>query len=100
MKFVCPNPQIWNEIYSKLTEFYKENYEKIKTPPPIPLILNGWVFSSDLDKKNRWDETIQWAKNHSCLNLIPELKDSEKYTVETMTIIENDPYGFNEDEKN
>lgn len=51
MKFVCPNPQIWNEIYSKLTEFYKENHEKIKTPPPIPLILNGWVFSSDLDKK-------------------------------------------------
>ena len=99
MKFICPNPQIWNEIYTSLTEFYQKNKNKIGTRPPVPLILNGWVFSSDLDKKIRWEETIKWAKENDCSGLIPEIKESDKYKVENMSIIIDDPYGFEEDDE-
>ena len=49
--------------------------------PPMPLILNGWVFSNDHDKNRRWLDTIEWAKEHGLSELIPELKDGEKHLV-------------------
>lgn len=100
MEYICPKPQVWNEIYNKLMQYYEENIGKIKKPP-VPLILNGWVFSSDYEKKMRWQETIEWAKENNCIKLIPEIEERDKYIVETMCIIIDDPYGFEErkDEK-
>jgi len=95
MVFVCPNPQPWNEIYSRLKQEY-EKRDEIEEKPPVPLILNGWVFSSDLEKKVRWEETISWAKKNNLTQLIPVLTDGEKYYVEKMSIIASDPYGFEE----
>jgi hypothetical protein len=41
--------------------------------------LDGWAFSSDAEKRERWNETILWAERQGLLSLIPELKESEKY---------------------
>ena len=49
------------------------------TPPPMVLILSGWTMSNDYEKKDRWARTIDWAEQNNCSNLIPEVKDGEKY---------------------
>ncbi len=99
MEFVCPQPMIWQEIYQRLTIFYLKNKNKIKKGPPKCLILNGWVYSTDYAKKLRWKETVEWAQENGCSELIPELKKAEKYEVnkiEPILIQEEDPYGFND----
>ena len=96
MEFVCPQPLIWNDTHKKLSEFYSKNKERISNPPPIPLILNGWIYSTDYQKKLRWEETIKWAQINDCGYLIPALRGSERYMVNEIkpTLIqEEDPYG-------
>ena len=39
--------------------------------PPVPLILAGWNFSEDWQKKDRWLEIIKWANDNGCSDLIP-----------------------------
>jgi hypothetical protein len=68
--FVCPLPSIWNDIYSQLCQV--ANSKGIERPP-IPLILNGWVMSSDLEKMARWKDTLTWAAKHGLSSEIPEL---------------------------
>lgn len=53
--------------------------------PPIPLILSGWQFSSDQDKQQRWQATLQWASERDLSNLIPEFKPDELYFTECLT---------------
>jgi len=55
--------------------------------PPIPLILGGWWASSDLQKHTRWNDTVKWAQNNGCAELIPELNSHEKYEVDKMTTV-------------
>lgn len=77
--FLCPFPNRWSEIYNDLCEAYEAS-AGIKLPsivserrsvggPPTPLILNGWVFSNDDDKQERWQETLRWAERHNLLHL-------------------------------
>ncbi len=86
--FICPIPSTWNEIYKDLCS----NYELItgkKLPntvleirnaggPPTPLILNGWVFSNDSDKRERWQETLEWAEKYNLLYLT-NVNDANRY---------------------
>ncbi len=67
MQRVCPNPEAWNEVY-KLLRDYAENVACTPSRPPTPLILNGWTFSNDVEKKERWDETVEWALANGCAN--------------------------------
>lgn len=78
--FICPNPERWKIIFETLCREYEKKYS-CKLPstvveirnaggPPTPLVLNGWVFSSDLDKALRFTETIHWAEKHGLSNLI------------------------------
>lgn len=80
MKFVCPQPIRWNEIYQGLYDAWKTKWLS-DNPPPVPLILNGWVFSDDFDKHHRWLYTIHWAQSMGLGHLIPELSENEKYQV-------------------
>ncbi len=64
MDYICPQPIRWNELYKKLCKAYEENLNIKKGTnhyrlpdtvtqiresggPPTPLILNGWIFSTD-----------------------------------------------------
>lgn len=80
MKFISPQPNKWHEIYQHL-KYHWENEIRIGTPPPVTLVLSGWNFSNDTDKKKRWEMTLNWADENNCKKLIPELKEEEKYYV-------------------
>ena len=62
---VCPKPLPWNDVYASLCDWWNAN-GKQGPPPPIPLILNGWVYSNDKEKLNRWTLTVQWAVSNGC----------------------------------
>ncbi|SMC81760.1 hypothetical protein SAMN02745168_2619 [Papillibacter cinnamivorans DSM 12816] len=79
LDYICPFPNRWNEIYENLCRAY-ENITGIILPktvveisnaggPPTPLILAGWAFTNDEDKKDRWQETLHWAEKHKLLHL-------------------------------
>lgn len=80
MKFVCPKPQSWLTVYDSLKAAW-ESAGCNDPSPPVPLILNGWIFSNDFDKNARWLDTIKWAVDHNVAHLIPELKADDKYEV-------------------
>ncbi len=77
--FICPLPQIWNEIHQNLTVALENNFSESIPKPPIPLILNGWTFSSDQDKSSRWKETLNWAEKYGFIDLIPKFSKTESY---------------------
>jgi hypothetical protein len=62
---VCPMPRVWNEIYTALSNAYNKNPNL--PPPPKPLILDGWHYSNDAEKKVRWLNTVYWI-----LDYLPE----------------------------
>lgn len=75
--FICPFPNRWNEIFEDLCKAYEalfklpSNVTDIRRSggPPTPLILSGWTFSNDDDKRERWQETLRWAEKHNLLYL-------------------------------
>lgn len=78
----------WNNIYLALKSAW-ETSGRTGDGPPVPLILNGWAFSSDLDKHRRWQNTLEWANQHGLAHLIPELSEAEKYLVAEEGICKN-----------
>jgi hypothetical protein len=64
---ICPIPRRWHEIHQQLLTV---SAERNVASPPRPLILNGWVFSNDIEKANRWTETVNWAKQHDLVDLV------------------------------
>jgi hypothetical protein len=82
-KFVCPQPVRWHEIHQKLDATWKAK-GAIGEPPPIPLILNGWAFSNDYEKSDRWLATIKWAEVNNSSHLIPDLIENDQYIVEEL----------------
>lgn len=78
MPLICPNPQPWDTVYQRLKAFATKN-SCTPSSPPIPLILNGWVYSNDLDKILRWRETVEWASANGCSDIIDQLLESDYY---------------------
>ena len=77
---VCPKPPIWASIDKKLSEFSGTHVCSPPTPPK-PLILAGWAYSTNKQKQDRWQETIDWAKPNSCIKNM-------------MTTVVTDTFGF------
>lgn len=92
MKFVCPLPVPWDEIYQALKERWEHGGKK-SPPPPVPLILNGWVFSNDVEKAKRWRQTLDWAETYGLESLIPGLRDDQKYMVSDLSSYRVGPMG-------
>ena len=85
MKRICPNPMPWKEVFERLSG-YAQSHNCIPPYPPKPLILAGWVYSSDTEKLIRWEAMISWAVNNGCSNLVEEIPDEDFYYVENLTI--------------
>lgn len=75
---ICPNPGRWHEIYERLLSACAE---RNLTKPPLPLILNGWVGTNDVEKAERWAETVDWAERHGLADLVT-VQPQDWYTVE------------------
>ena len=74
---ICPLPIIWNDMYKLMVrEIHTREsnwvvdtiYENYGTPPP--LVLNGWNFSTDDEKKERFLEHLNIANKNGKLGLI------------------------------
>lgn len=92
MNRICPKPSLWYKIYQNLEQYSRSN-RCIPPKPPKALVLSGWNYSNDLERKTRWDETVQWASANKCLDLIEGLSDSEYYEVEELTTYQIGPMG-------
>jgi hypothetical protein len=73
---ICPKPMPWNALHKKLSHHAKKAG---LSNPPVPLILSGWHFSSDSDKKNRWRETLRWAEDNNFKELAEDIPDHDFY---------------------
>jgi len=78
-KIICPQPKVWDEIYKKLKKKMSERKTTDIPEPPVPLILNGWWYSSDNEKRIRWEETILWCNKYNFSSQIPELSEEQSY---------------------
>jgi hypothetical protein len=68
-KRVCPQPQLWNELWEMLPN---KNRVGSVWEPPLPLILGAWWHTSDAEKRSRLFAHIQWAAEHDAL---PKIAD-------------------------
>lgn len=91
MTRVCPNPSPWNAVYQRLLHVWECRQDLPK--PPVPLILNGWVFTNDVDKMKRWQETLQWSQAAGCEAITSSLSDDDFYHVEEATSDRIGPMG-------
>ena len=74
---ICPNPVAWDKAYRRLMAHARG--QCLPDEPPRPLILAGWVHSSDAQKMERWRGTVEWAKANGCAEIVEQVDDF--YTV-------------------
>ncbi len=71
---VCPQPSRWNDVFMKLVE-YAEKHSCKPRQPPVPLVLAGWAYSNDVEKMQRWTETVRWASTNGCAAIVQDVAD-------------------------
>lgn len=81
MNFICPKPNVWHQLHMKLRDYWESVLLKEVEQPPVALVLSGWTMSNDIDKKDRWISTIEWAHKHGCSRLIEGIAETDKYYV-------------------
>lgn len=89
---ICPIASEWAKIHRELVEYSRT---KICLPPepPTPLILAGWAYSNDIDKKNRWQETFDWAVANGCSEFVLAVSDELFYRASKPTSYTVGPMG-------
>lgn len=92
MKRICPNPTPWHEVFEQLTK-YAQSHPCTPSSPPKPLILAGWAYSNDIEKMQRWEETLKWAAKNGCANLVSGISNSDFYFAENPTNYTVGPLG-------
>ena len=61
--------------------------------PPRPLILAGWVYSSDVEKRERWHATLAWAKAWEFEHIIGDIDPMDMHMVAVPTNYDTGPMG-------
>ena len=89
---VCPQPTAWHQIHKRLVAYSRQTPCR-PADPPVPLILNGWVFSNDVEKMERWQEMVEWATRNGCAELVADLAESDFYLVSEPTSYTVGPMG-------
>jgi hypothetical protein len=91
MTRVCPQPSTWNEVYKRLLQVAASRPDLREVP--VPLILAGWAWSNDLEKMDRWEMTVQWAKEAGCEEIVTAIADGDFRFVHVPTDYEVGPSG-------
>ena len=78
-RLYCPQPRMWNEIYSKLLRAWESKNDGKIPKPPVPLILAAWWEVGLIQKHFRWLDTIKWAEDYGFIELIPNLKEEDLF---------------------
>lgn len=67
---ICPQPQAWNRLWETLPGRTRQG---AGWQPPAPLILAAWAFSSDGEKRARFEQHLAWAEQQGALAQIRAL---------------------------
>jgi hypothetical protein len=64
---ICPQPQPWNRLWELLPGRIQRGggWE-----PPLPLILDGWWYSTDTQKSLRFQQHLDWASSHGATDAV------------------------------
>jgi hypothetical protein len=89
---ICPIASEWAKVHGELIE-YSRTTVCLPPEPPSPLILAGWAYSNDIDKKNRWQETVAWAVANGCSELVLSIPNDLFYRVSKPTSYTVGPMG-------
>ena len=74
----------WNEAFTRLTKSAKA-HPCTPPSPPKPLILTGWAYSNDVEKMPRWEQTVAWATDNGCIEVVTGMPDHDFYFVSEST---------------
>jgi hypothetical protein len=77
---ICPKADYWNRVYTRLLNF-AQLYPCTPAEPPVALVLGGWIYTNDMEKKERWEETIAWSNENGCGHLISKIPEDGYYEV-------------------
>lgn len=91
MTRVCPNPLPWNSVYQRLSKVARSRPDL--PMPPVPLIFSGWTYSNDYEKMSRWQDTILWAKNAQCEEIVSNVPTDDFYYTEKVATCQVGPLG-------
>jgi hypothetical protein len=89
---ICPKPDAWAELHRRLQEAASRENPRIP-PPPVPLILAGWTYSNDVEKQNRWQETLAWTDHHGLGALLNDIEDGSMHVVSKLSDDKTGPLG-------
>jgi hypothetical protein len=92
MHRICPKAQTWHMTFRQLQRFARSN-ECVPPSPPTPLILSGWIYSTDVEKMERWGATVEWAKQNGCAGLVGGIPDADFYEMSRPNIYQISPTG-------
>ena len=84
MIFVCPKPPIWCDTVTRCRNAWEASGHTGEEPP-WPLVLSGWIYSSDLDKQQRWRALVRWAEQKDLARLLPQLSEDDGYYVHDLS---------------
>lgn len=88
---VCPKPDTWAELHRRLQE--AANANPSIPSPPVPLVLAGWAYSNDVEKRNRWQETLAWADRYGLRALLSDVADDSMHVVSKLSDDKIGPLG-------
>lgn len=78
---LVPMPKHWNMLWNMLAG--KSQASNGNWTPALPLILAGWNFSDDREKRARFMEHLGWAIDHGQINevkmFLNKLEDNDWY---------------------
>ena len=66
---ICPQPKLWNEMWEMLPDKKRKGNG---WDPPLPLILGAWWHTSDMEKKMRLKQHIEYAAQKGALDEIDD----------------------------
>jgi len=89
---ICPKVDRWYAIYLRLEKFARL-HPCTPPSPPVALILSGWSFTNDIEKKQQWEETVAWAANNNCAHLVTRIPDEDFYKVYEASNYTVGPFG-------
>jgi hypothetical protein len=72
---------------------YAQQHACIPPAPPTPLILAGWAHSNDVEKMLRWEETVAWAIDNGCAEVVRAIPDEDFYFVDEPSTYAVGPLG-------
>lgn len=76
--YLCPQPGEWDRVHTALKRASAARGIDAASLP-VPLILNGWWYSNDEEKRARWNATVNWAASQELSTLLPVLDETTGY---------------------